>query len=208
MKELEEAAHSLNATPTLAEVFKRNEQCAQSFVDLNNQPKENTMFKEYAKFVQSKKKSGQDILDSLTPEKASAAHMLTGVLEEILELGEAIKNQDPENFKEEAGDVAFFLIGVLQDYGVSVGNIKVGERDEQALLSLATQIKRNIYYNKDIDLPLLEKQGQSILADLAQWAELAGTSLHELLQANQDKLNKRYAGKYSDKQAQERADKQ
>ena len=43
----------------------------------------------FNEMVLTLKKPGQDIIDSWTPAKASAAHMLTGLLDEFFELSEA-----------------------------------------------------------------------------------------------------------------------
>lgn len=112
----------------------------------------------YKEFVKSKMKSGEDILETLTPEKANIIHMGMGVVGEAGELIDAIKKYtmynkpiDLVNVIEELGDIEFYLEGLRQ------------------VLNL----------NRE-----------------------------EIIAHNIAKLDIRYANGYSDKAAQERADKQ
>ena len=112
----------------------------------------------YKEFVKSKMKSGEAILETLTPEKANIIHMGMGVVGEAGELIDAIKKYtmynkpiDLVNVIEELGDIEFYLEGLRQ------------------VLNL----------NRE-----------------------------EIIAHNIAKLDIRYANGYSDKAAQERADKQ
>lgn len=113
----------------------------------------------YQHFVGSLVKPGDDILQSLTPEKAHILHMAVGIAGEAGELLDAIKKNviynkqiDLINVIEELGDLEFYMEGLRQGLNI--------DRDH------------TIYKNKE-------------------------------------KLSVRYmSGKYSDKQAQDRADKQ
>lgn len=111
----------------------------------------------YHAFVDSKKKSGYDILKSLTPEKCDLLHMAVGAAGEAGELLDAIKKYviynkplDLTNVIEELGDLNFYIQGI-----------------------------QNILRLSDSDI----------------------------LTQNSDKLSKRYKTGYSDKAAQDRADK-
>lgn len=85
------------------------------------------MNRSHPQMVTELKKPGQDILDSLTPALASAAHMLTGVYDEHLELLDEIESiskvpQGSAEYMEvrkllanEAGDLIFYLEGLHQD---------------------------------------------------------------------------------------------
>jgi NTP pyrophosphatase (non-canonical NTP hydrolase) len=102
-------------------------------------------------------KPGQDIIESLSPERADLLHMAVGVSGEAGELLDAVKKHviynkplDIENVKEEIGDLYFYIERILQ---------------------------------------------------------LIDTSRDEIMERNIAKLTKRYGEKYSDKAAQERADK-
>lgn len=113
---------------------------------------------DYTKFVESLKKPGQAIIDSLDPKKADLLHLSVLLADECGELVGALKKHciygkdlDFKNVIEELGDIEFALSGIRSTLGI------------------------------DRDL---------VLAD------------------NMFKLNKRYsAGRYSDEQAIERADK-
>lgn len=71
-------------------------------------------------------KPGEDIIASLTPEKAHLWHMATGVAGEAGELLDAIKKHviynkpiDIENVIEELGDLEFYMEGIRQGLGIT-----------------------------------------------------------------------------------------
>src|SRR5436309_15555689 len=93
--------------------------------------------------VKTLAKPGQDIIDSLTPEKAHLWHMATGVSGESGELEDAIKKHviynkpaDRANVVEELGDIEFYIEGIRQGLGITreetiAANIeKLGKRYE------------------------------------------------------------------------------
>lgn len=78
----------------------------------------------YERFVSSKCKPGEDILDSLTPEACHLDHMGKGLCGEAGEVIDCIKkhtayNQplDEENLSEELGDCLFFIAGMANYLG-------------------------------------------------------------------------------------------
>lgn len=111
----------------------------------------------HSEMVAALVKSGQAIIESLTPEKMDALHMAVGVAGEGGELLDAVKKYvvynklvDLENIIEELGDLEFYMEGIRRNFGII---------------------------------------------------------REQTLAANIDKLGKRYKDGYSDKAAQERADK-
>ena len=81
----------------------------------------------YEQFVQSIIKPGHDILVQLTPLQASILHMAVGVSGEAGELLDAIKKHavyqkqlDFDNVREEAGDILFYLTGLLNELGLTI----------------------------------------------------------------------------------------
>jgi NTP pyrophosphatase (non-canonical NTP hydrolase) len=81
----------------------------------------------YEQFVQSIVKPGHDILVQLTPLQASVLHMAVGVSGEAGELLDAIKKHavyqkqlDFDNVREEAGDILFYLTGLLNELGLTL----------------------------------------------------------------------------------------
>lgn len=71
-------------------------------------------------------KPGEDIVQSLTTEKANVWHLATGVSGEAGELLDAIKKHviynkplDHENVIEELGDMMFYMEGLMQALGIS-----------------------------------------------------------------------------------------
>jgi NTP pyrophosphatase (non-canonical NTP hydrolase) len=80
----------------------------------------------YSLFVSRLVKSGQDILDSLTPEKCNQWHLASGISGEAGELSDAFKKYivynkplDRENVIEELGDIEFFVEAIRQSIGVT-----------------------------------------------------------------------------------------
>ena len=81
----------------------------------------------YQQFVNSIVKPGDEIIRQLTPHQAHLLHMAVGVSGEAGELLDAIKKhcvyQKPinmENVMEEAGDILFYLTGLLNDLDISL----------------------------------------------------------------------------------------
>ena len=81
---------------------------------------------EYADFVAALTKSGEVILDELTPHDANVMHLALGVCGEAGELADAIKKAaiyrkpiDLANVVEELGDLEFYMEGVRQAYGIT-----------------------------------------------------------------------------------------
>ena len=80
----------------------------------------------YSEFVAQKKKPGQDIIDSLTPEGADAWHMASCIPSEAGELFDAVKKcviyrkpLDRESAVEELGDLEFYMEGLRQNLGIT-----------------------------------------------------------------------------------------
>jgi NTP pyrophosphatase (non-canonical NTP hydrolase) len=78
----------------------------------------------YSEFVGKLVKNGQDIIDSLTPEKADAWHMSSALCGEAGELFDAVKRWviyekdiDMENVLEELGDLEFYLQRIRDIFG-------------------------------------------------------------------------------------------
>lgn len=91
----------------------------------------------YEQFVQSIVKSGHDILVQLTPLQASMLHMAVGVSGESGELLDAVKKHcvyqkplDFDNVKEEAGDILFYLTGLLNDMGITLNECIEANREK------------------------------------------------------------------------------
>ena len=82
---------------------------------------------DYPDFVTRLCKPGRDILAELTPHDAHALHMAIGVSGEAGELLDAVKKSaiyrkplDIKNVIEEAGDILFYLTGLLDSIGVTL----------------------------------------------------------------------------------------
>ena len=81
----------------------------------------------YQQFVNSIVKPGDEIIRQITPQQAHLLHMAVGVSGEAGELLDAIKKHcvyqkqiNMENVIEEAGDILFYLTGLLNDLNISV----------------------------------------------------------------------------------------
>lgn len=180
----------------------------------------------YTGFVGSRLKPGQAILDSLTAEKCHVLHMLVGLVGESQEL----YNYDSQkNFIEELGDVEFYLTG-LEMNNELLGSISAISKGGQILdchvpryhtvamylneirncahKALELGVKKWILYNKDISVEELKEELRAIHRLLRGLYQMQHIERAKILEANKAKLEKRYEKGYSDKAAQERADKQ
>lgn len=91
----------------------------------------------YTEFVRSITKPGQDIKDSLTPEKCDMWHMATGISGEAGELLDAIKKHvvynkplDTDNVREELGDLLFYMTGLAEILGTTLQDAKCENREK------------------------------------------------------------------------------
>ena len=80
---------------------------------------------EFRMMVETRSKPGEDILASLTPEKADLLHAAVGIAGEAGELLDAVKkhviyNQplDEENVREELGDLEFYMERLRKNVGL------------------------------------------------------------------------------------------
>lgn len=184
--------------------------------------------------VEELKKPGQDILDSLTPEKVCLWHMATGLIGEVFELEEALHKDDRENIVEELGDFRFYLRGIwnndiIHTYGGDEVVLKstfdmiapnFGDRSQHIMQTVKEKsselhdlVKKTCIYNK----PNLSKQLRDLTLDLAtnhlaMMIYLFRTTPQEVEHYNIQKLKlgkkARYKDGYTDQAAQERADKE
>ena len=73
---------------------------------------------------------------------------------------------------------------------------------------LLDAIKKHVIYQKPLDVENIKEELGDLLFYMSNLMQSVGLSFEEVLQHNIDKLSVRYAsGKYSNQQAQERADK-
>ena len=94
-------------------------------------------------------------------------------------------------------------IGTLADDLMHCAAGTSGEAGE-----LLDAIKKNWAYNKPLDLENIREEAGDLLFYLLSLLDLLEIPLYEVIEANTKKLAKRYPAGYSDKAAQERADKQ
>ena len=93
---------------------------------------EHTVSEHHHKLTTRLAKPGEDIINSLTPEKAHLLHMVVGACTETGELLDAIKkhvfyNQelDIENVVEEIGDTLFYLQGICNTLNIDMALCKI-----------------------------------------------------------------------------------
>jgi len=84
------------------------------------------MITAYEQMVSALKKSGNDIVKTITGTQADLLHMAVGVVGEAGELIDAVKKHviygkelDRDNMIEELGDIEFFMEGIRQILGIS-----------------------------------------------------------------------------------------
>lgn len=182
----------------------------------------------YADFVKALKKPGEAILETLTGQQADLLHMaigLSGEAAELLEPFYAVKASqtliDRANVVEELGDLEFFLEGIHENTGIKrlewdewSANDDEPRDDVLAALVIASgaildTVKRNTIYGKALDEKKLAEQLSTFGEVLNDLYAILGVTRAEVINHNVEKLATRYATlTYSDKQAQDRADKQ
>lgn len=85
---------------------------------------------QYRQFVRKLCKPGRDIVGELTPSDAHLLHMAVGISGEAGEMLDAIKKAsiyrkplDVGNVREEAGDILFYLTGLLDALGIELQDV-------------------------------------------------------------------------------------
>ena len=174
-------------------------------------------------------KDGDLILSELSPVKAHLLHMAVGTAGEFGELLDAISKPflfgdelDTENVREELGDAEFYLEGLRQGFGLDPIELGSGIYifpKEHGLLAQAIRasvtscdlldsVKKGVIYNKPFDMETIKDQLSLLDAVAGEIYRKANVSKEQAIEANIEKLGKRYEGhKYSDQAAQTRADK-
>ena len=169
----------------------------------------------HPELVSTLKKPGSAILATLSPEKADAWHMASCIPGEAAELFEALRNNDRDNALEELGDIQFYVEGIRQAYGITRQEtltttviMFVPEDVVKTSGIVFDVVKKHVIYNKDFDRAALVTALTHFELALAAFAIYFGLTYEETLAHNIAKLSVRYNGlKYSDKAAQDRADK-
>lgn len=164
-------------------------------------------------------KDGKDILASMTPEKLHVWHMASCLMGEA---GEIMESNEHDNLIEELGDLEFYMSGLRDGLNISFEDIAatVITSDEVlftpvdglmvATCNIFDACKKWIIYEKEIDRVVLMKHIRRYEFYMYVIREERELTRAEILQANMDKLAKRYGPdySYSNAAAQNRADKQ
>lgn len=168
---------------------------------------------DYVELVRKLAKPGQDIIATLTPDRAHKLHMAVGLMGEVVELVSAVANKDRENCIEELGDIHFYFTGLEDSFTDGELPEDTDEPQEGSLLFFAGEIldlvKKHTIYNKPfhaIDEKFIAAMVNFRNAFEGMMEEI-GTDYDAIIAANIAKLNKRYESGYSDQAAQARADK-
>ena len=72
---------------------------------------------------------------------------------------------------------------------------------------LLDPVKKHVCYNKPLDVTNIREECGDLLFYIQGVLNILDVELSEVIDENVDKLSKRYKGKYSDKEAHDRADK-
>lgn len=182
----------------------------------------------YSTMVASLIKPGEDILATLTPAACHLLHMSWALSGELVEFRTAMLANDVPNMREELGDVEFYFAGIVRIHlgimcEVPEAFAPVEMDPEQAFQELSELtggdhltkvLKDHTMYAKPLDVPRLERVVCGLEQALVNLYAALGMDRDEIKLENMDKLigtddkEGRYgSGKYSDKQAVERADK-
>jgi len=186
---------------------------------------------EFRRIVTNLCKDGEQISSSLNSNKSHLWHMATGISGECTEFLECANYFDDtgifdqENAVEELGDIYFYLVGLVNgNKNLAIKHnplntvtgtdtiVKIAMQITIAGGGILDAIKKHCIYEKEIDIALVQKNIDNLIAEMYKAYYVMGVSHAEVLATNTYKLiggdNARYAtGAYSNKQAQERADK-
>jgi hypothetical protein len=167
-----------------------------------------TLTLDFTKLVDGLSKDGQEIIDQLTPKKAHAWHMATGLANELNEAEQADCNTDRNNMIEELGDIEFFAEGLRSVFDLTRTVVLASEILIEKI-DFTDTIKKYVVYGKDIDLDELRSALLQVEFIAERYRFEYKITREETLQHCMKKLNKRYSsGSFSNEQAQTRADKQ
>lgn len=165
-------------------------------------------------------KSGATIAEEMTGETAHLLHMAVGISGEVAKL---VVAKGRENPTEELGDVEFYLEGLREGLHISRKFVLKALADmHPSLLPAVTEItsivfeagelldaiKKIVIYRQTVHMARIVNTLARIEHILDFYRKSNDVTWLETLQHNYDKLEERYKGHiYSDKAAQERADK-
>lgn len=152
-------------------------------------------------------------LPDLGSEKLNLAHMVLGIFSEEAELTKAIVNDDTVNIGEEVADKFWYISNYCNLRGYSIRELyewrnewidEIAEETDCEIYGtscLQDLIKKNLAYNKPIDLNkeiLYLKMVLSGLSDLITEADL---DLETILENNINKLKVRFPEKFTEELA-------
>ncbi len=164
----------------------------------------------HAEMVMGLTKPGGEIIAGLTADVMHLLHMAIGISGEVAEIVGALTR---ENLVEEFGDLLFYIEGILSKTGEMVPYDEPCRAvDETWMIVQAGKIldivKKRVIYGKPLDTKALRAETLALREMAICNMDMSKISVAEVLEHNHKKLGKRYEGhKYSDKAAQERADK-
>ncbi len=191
----------------------------------------------HPQLVKALVKNPIDIMGTLSLNNIDLWHGATGVAGEGGELLEGISDliargineesiaEARENVLEESGDLYFYQEQLVQRTGIELDWDAIGAfarnqhlgpdmiLREAVMVAVASSqvldtVKKAAIYNKPLDVPMLTTQLTEMSKHLMVVGYMFGVERVEALRANISKLKVRYDGlKYSDKAAQDRADK-
>lgn len=183
------------------------------------------MTPEYKEMVSNLAKPGEDIVASLCPATAHRIHMAIGIsgeVGELLDCWEGTEVPDRENLVEELGDIEFYFEGLLQGYSLEQPE-DTGHPDKVSCsdpflrcsiiaADLLDTVKKEVIYRKDPNMDKIGTLTSAFRHQLNRIYRSMQVTKGEAHVHNMNKLlkgkNARYAaGSYSDKAAQDRADK-
>jgi phosphoribosyl-ATP pyrophosphohydrolase len=177
---------------------------------------------EYTEFVISRAKPGEDIVSEIDNAQAHLLHMAVGLIGEVVEL---FAYTDRENLIEELGDIEFYFTGLLIGLSIEGDGSTAESRASLKHHSFANEsngmhsvlqcsgeildlCKKASIYQKPLNTEGLTEEFAKLRYALDYLLMTHDLSVYSIREANKKKLTLRYKQGYSNKAAQERADKQ
>ena len=139
------------------------------------------------------------------------AHMIMGVLGEINELMDALREQDLVNIHEEYADEMWYISNLATLYNVDISERKIVFLDELDIVTklyylskLSDLVKRDVIYNKPPDQAQITEIIHIVVEFNIKMFEKKSWDFNRALENNINKLNVRFPEKFTEELANNR----
>lgn len=177
----------------------------------------------YYQFVDVLCKDGDKIIASLTADRAHLMHMVFGLIGEVNEVDEVLRETDTESvpqseyiarLTDELGDVLFYTVGCANVTGIGCAATQTAQLNGlwedlyASTAAFAEYVKKLVMYGREWDEPAIQRHILNVYACIEAMGKRQGITIDDMIATNKRKLNARYEGEYTDAKANNKRDKQ